>query len=64
MDPNIQLVIAILGAAALILITLARTVNGAADMANALGNLCSAVARLVIRFRRLMRVIGRRVRQR
>jgi hypothetical protein len=64
MDPNIQVIIALLGAVALILVALAHTVNGAAGIVNAMGNLCSAVARLIIRFRRLMRVIGRRVGQR
>ena len=53
MDPNIQILLALLGAAVLILVALAHTVN-------AMGNLCSAVARFVIRFRRLMKVIDRR----
>jgi hypothetical protein len=54
MNLDIQSLLALLGTVALILVAMEHIVK-------ALENLCSAIARLIIRFRRLMQVIGRRI---
>jgi hypothetical protein len=57
MNLDIQNILALLGAVALILVAMEHIVK-------ALGSLCSAMADFIIRLRRLMRVIGRRIRRR
>lgn len=64
MNSDLATLVAILSAMAIFLVAMAHTVNGAADMMTAMGNLCSAIEHLIVRFRRMMKTLGRRIRSR